>query len=294
MLTEATDVDAWVSHARAAVAHQIAMSSFNRTRRAVLDYAAAHALEYFFCGRVGGIALELGGLDGVLWSETRVLEQAMDMRRVVIDGNPAHRPRRLKLAADAIGVEAAVCNRSSVLHFVVSGPTSGLAELMPDEELRKVFPSVHRAREDVGGNWGRVDWSHIHLRSKPLRVVCLPLRAILNYIGLSHINLFVLDVEGSELDVLRTIDWSRIHFDLMVIEATLDGMRPAGYASEVLSYIRSASRGNYVAASGKRNGEVRGRDIWLRHRNFKPSACAGLFDDAPLSIARAGFAPAPI
>ena len=36
-----------------------------------------------------------------------------------------------------------------------------------------------------------------------------------------HVNLFSLDVEGAELVVLKTIDWSSTKFDVLLVE--LDG-----------------------------------------------------------------------
>jgi len=37
-------------------------------------------------------------------------------------------------------------------------------------------------------------------------------------IGVRHIDLMILDMEGSELPVLETIDWKRITIDLFSIE----------------------------------------------------------------------------
>ena len=37
-------------------------------------------------------------------------------------------------------------------------------------------------------------------------------------IGVRHIDFFVLDVEGAEIPILKTIDWSRLTIDLLNIE----------------------------------------------------------------------------
>jgi hypothetical protein len=228
-------------------------------------------------------------LDGILWSESRVLEQAMGMRRVVVDGNPKYRIRRLELAAEAIGVEAAVCNQTDTLHYAVSGPTSGLAEFMSDSYLRSYFPRVLQALENARHNWSLVDWGGVTLKIPPKEVACVPLQRILDHLGLRHVQFFVLDTEGSELNILKTIDWERMRFDLMVIESTAAARHNTGYAGEVVAYIHNASRGAYVAAHGGQHGEARGRDVWLRRRDFKPSKCSGLLDDVQLSLAKTGF-----
>jgi hypothetical protein len=160
---------------------------------------------------------------------------------------------------------------------------------MPEPYLAEFFPRVLQALVDAGGDWGRLDWNGVQLKTRPKEVVCMPMQGILDHLALMHIQFFVLDTEGAELSILKTIDWSRVRFDVMVIEATTLGLRTADYSDAVISYIRAASRGRYVAAHGGQHGYARGRDIWLRHRDFKPSKCLGLFDDAPLSVAGAGF-----
>lgn len=55
-------------------------------------------------------------------------------------------------------------------------------------------------------------------------VPCLPLSDILRTLGIQHINFYVLDVEGGELEVLRAIDFSVLSFDVIAIEN--DGGNP--------------------------------------------------------------------
>jgi hypothetical protein len=44
------------------------------------------------------------------------------------------------------------------------------------------------------------------------------LQSILDECGISHINLFSLDTEGYELNILKGIDFSRTTFDYLLIE----------------------------------------------------------------------------
>jgi hypothetical protein len=43
-------------------------------------------------------------------------------------------------------------------------------------------------------------------------VQCLPLFSITRALNMNHINLFSLDVEGAEMDVLKTIPWGALTF----------------------------------------------------------------------------------
>ena len=46
----------------------------------------------------------------------------------------------------------------------------------------------------------------------------MPLTTLLNKLGIFHIDLFSLDVEGAELEVLRTLDLSTLSIKTLVIE----------------------------------------------------------------------------
>ena len=51
---------------------------------------------------------------------------------------------------------------------------------------------------------------------------CVPLKNILNAVAnwtqIKHYNVFLVDVEGGELDVLQSVDWNSVDFDVIVIE----------------------------------------------------------------------------
>jgi hypothetical protein len=53
----------------------------------------------------------------------------------------------------------------------------------------------------------------------------VPLPYILGQFGIQHVNLWVLDVEGGELMVLQSVDFSVLSFDVIAVEA--DGHSPA-------------------------------------------------------------------
>ena len=49
---------------------------------------------------------------------------------------------------------------------------------------------------------------------------CRPLSSLLQQANMEHIDYLSLDVEGSELDVLSSIDWARTTITLMTVEDT--------------------------------------------------------------------------
>ena len=49
-------------------------------------------------------------------------------------------------------------------------------------------------------------------------VLCILLFSILEAIVMTHIHFFSLDVEGAELDILKTIPFEKVNIDVFVIE----------------------------------------------------------------------------
>jgi hypothetical protein len=49
-------------------------------------------------------------------------------------------------------------------------------------------------------------------------VECIPLAHILNKAHVHHVNYFLLDVEGGELEVLKSIHWHHVIFDVLCVE----------------------------------------------------------------------------
>jgi len=54
--------------------------------------------------------------------------------------------------------------------------------------------------------------------AKGVAVNCFPLNSITAALGISHVDYFSLDVEGPELEILHTIDWTRLRIDVITVE----------------------------------------------------------------------------
>ena len=177
------------------------------------DCEGTDAIERLFWGRQRGYCLELGALDGVRASETRRFQQAVGCRRILIDANPNWRARRRAMAADAVGVTAAVCTARRTLHYlqhVTQPPVSGIAEFMSPRFVEHWYPEVASALRTSNasgvaalgvGGLARALAPAGRVRVLPL--ACLRLSAILDAVGVAHVDFAIVDVEGAELSVLR-------------------------------------------------------------------------------------------
>jgi len=77
-----------------------------------------------------------------------------------------------------------------------------------------------------------------------------------------HINLFILDLEGGEMSALRSIDFSSVYFDVLVVETDAE-FRPLSYAETVTGFL---------AEKGYVHVEKIGRNDWFRRIDFVPFA----------------------
>jgi hypothetical protein len=232
------------------------------------DCEAFDAVEHFFWGMEGGISLELGGLDGVFSSETLLLEKLLKFKRIVVEANPSMRKRRQDQAPQVLGANIAVCGSRGNVHYL-QGPSpeglvNGIAEFMPQKFLRTFYPHLAQAYAKVQ-SWDAVP-KEFMLNASSLGIIkveCMPLSYFFRMFRIARIDFMILDVEGAELSVLRTIDWSALTVNVLVVETT-DPSRPVEYRHEVDRYILNAS--NTYPRTFKKVFNARGRNCWYKDK----------------------------
>lgn len=96
-------------------------------------------------------------------------------------------------------------------------------------------------------------------------VQCLQLSSILTPLEIPHINFFLLDVEGAELDILKTIDFGPTKFDVVMVE-TDRGVDTEQVTKEYVdSVIELLAGKGYVVWKRKE-----GMKCWFIRSGFKP------------------------
>lgn len=133
-----------------------------------------------------GIFLEVGGNDGIQASNTLFLERCLQWRGLMIEGHPDNFKRMMINRPGLVGVSSALCEIQG--HVLFSSNPSPVSHL--------------EARHITG---------HI-------TVPCNPLADILHALAIEHIDFFSLDVEGAEVQVLKSISWSKLSIGVMVME----------------------------------------------------------------------------
>ena len=207
------------------------------------------AIERYFWGRPdSGIVMEIGALDGLKLSVSRPFLK-LGWHRILVEGAPHYRSLLKKNSPDACSFSAAICNDTKKVHYSVESGVGGIIEFMSDE-FRQSF---HKSTLYKPYN----EWHTI----KNIKIIpCLPLRSVLSAINVSHINLWILDVEGAELEVMRTVDFTAVKFDVIAVETDAK-FRPGGFKQHIIEFLRKF---DYVLSWDH------GRNSWFTRSDFVP------------------------
>lgn len=192
---------------------------------------------------------EAGAWDGVRFSTTWFFERHLGWRALHFEPSPRNFPALVSNRPGTINVQRALCAAplEHEMTFVdqawpdgSGGAVGGIEELMAPS-FRTHW---HPPNEFASG------------RSERKPVLCGPLACYLRRLGVRYVDLFVLDVEGAELEALRGFNWDEVRVDTWVIEADTHApakneavraiMRERGYRFENVGrndwFIRNDSR----------------------------------------------------
>lgn len=136
--------------------------------------------------RCNGTFLEIGALDGIIYSDTLMFEKYLGWNGILIEAQRDNivSLRKNRPKAKVYGV--AVCEEGvGSVQFAGRGAIGGVLK----EMTKKHFDS----------------WI---LSNMSVPVPCKPLSWILRDANVHQIDFFILDVEGAEYNVLRTMNWS--------------------------------------------------------------------------------------
>lgn len=202
-----------------------------------------YAYEHFFYNVKGGVFVELGALDGVMYANSLFFEKNLGWRGVLIEASSKNFPNLIQNRPSAVCVQSAVCDRHRLVHFVehANPCCGGVAEFMTPDFIQKFHPQMNISKLPV--------------------IPCLPLSEILEQFDIVHVQFLSLDVEGAEMMVLRTINFGRIRFDVLVVEAQQNEDAPVNDEIEV-----------FMASKGYDFHGTVARNKWFVHPSFRARA----------------------
>jgi len=148
--------------------------------------------------RRNGFFVECGSFDGEHLSDSLFFELERNWTGILIEAHPEYHREILMKNRRARVLRACLHPRPGLTKFRMAGWGSGVSV------FNKNFPA----------------WDTTTVETD---VQCFSLNSIMAAIGVRHIDFLELDVEGSELPVLKSIDWTKLSVDVFSIEYSISG-----------------------------------------------------------------------
>lgn len=175
-----------------------------------------------FNNKSEGYFLDIGAYDGIDFSNTLYLEKKLAWKGICIEPNPVVF-EQLKVNRNCICLNCCVGNANGIFKFLsVSGygiMLSGLMDMFDQKHLLRIDQGI----KEHGGS------------KEILDVPVLPLKNIFETYIITTIDYCNIDVEGGEMSVLKSIDFSKVRIKVFTIENNYGSkhvrrfLKPLGY-----------------------------------------------------------------
>jgi FkbM family methyltransferase len=142
-----------------------------------------------------GVMIELGGVDGITYSNTFIFEKLFNFKTILIEPQSHMYEKLIINRPSSKCYKCAISDISGDIEFIGNNPCGGIVKHMNEN---------HRER------WLKGQTSFM-VPTNTLNRIC-------EENSVKHIDLLSVDVEGGELDVLKTLDFSKIEVYIVCIE----------------------------------------------------------------------------
>ncbi|KAK3880717.1 hypothetical protein Pcinc_014809 [Petrolisthes cinctipes] len=185
-------------------------------------------VEEILKGKRGGVFVEAGAYDGESLSNTLYLEQQLGWHGLLVEPDPWNFWSLRKKGRKAHAVQACLSPSPfpREVTFKQSDTMGHIASVGEEGSRRGIFT----------------------------RVKCFPLYSLLLALNTTHVHFLSLDVEGAELQVLKTVPWERVTIDVICVEHRHipEGSQALQNFLEEQGYILHASLGDdYIFVRSK-------------------------------------------
>jgi FkbM family methyltransferase len=161
--------------------------------------------EKVFRGLVGGFFVDIGAHDGVSLNNTYFFEEKLGWTGICFEPNPDVF-EKLARNRKCICLNGAVSNRGGEATFLkIDGYAemlSGLLDKYDPKHLKRIEQEIRL----YGGG------------KQVVTVSCYELNEVLAENGVMHVDYLSIDAEGSELEILRSVDFERVEYDVISVE----------------------------------------------------------------------------
>jgi len=181
-----------------------------------------------------GTFLEVGGCDGILYSNTKTLEDHFNFKGILIEPQKDYYDKLVINRPKCFCYNYAISTKNDIeVDFIGNNPMGGIITTMTDTDLNKFTKnSIYKVKNNSMQN-------------------------IIKDSSLNYIDFMFIDVEGGELEVLKSIDFNFPIF-CIIIEAASNQQE------------KNKIFGNYLKSKNFTFKErQRGNEIWLNLNYFR-------------------------
>ncbi len=161
--------------------------------------------EHFFKNKKNGIFVDIGASDGVLLSNTYFFEKSLEWAGICIEPRPDKFAELCKNRS-CICVNGCIADQAGEQPFLfLEGYTGDLSGLVATYNQHH----INRINNELIARGG----SH-----QLIKMPCYLLMDILKRCAINHIDYLSIDTEGSELSILRSINFNEVTIDIIDVE----------------------------------------------------------------------------
>jgi hypothetical protein len=175
-----------------------------------------------------GFFVEMGGLNGITFSNSLIYEYCLGWTGILIEANPVNYRAMIDQRPCATSIWGACCaGGSGGGHITMSGGlgTSHMSTLPHISGLKgkpvKGGSKRTRGKGGKGGIRNRLNNNYNQQRrllAGDSMAPCRSMASIFHEYNVQWIDLWSLDVEGAELQTLQTVDWTVVQVGVLLIE----------------------------------------------------------------------------
>ena len=204
---------------------------------------------HLFYGRTNGIILESGALDGRKFSTSHFFEKHLNWTAIHIEAGASNFKSLIRNRKHSVNIQTALCDKFDVFHYLNldnsgSDAISGIYEFMTASYIDLFYPYL----------------KNVSINSVLPKLPCVPLKFIFSALGVRHVDLWVLDVEGAEEKVLQGVDFNLVQIDGILVESDQHDIRKNERVVEILS------KNGYNCSRKVEN------NLACVHNSFRPSS----------------------
>jgi FkbM family methyltransferase len=166
-------------------------------------------IDNFFSGKENGFFVDIGASDGKYFSNTYFFEKFKNWKGICIEPLPTEF-NKLNLNRSSINLNLCVSDFEGETDFTyVEGFYDYPINMLSGISDKYNSLHVERINQEVNKCGGKIE---------SIKVPVRPLQSIFDEFGVTHVDFCSIDTEGSEFEIVKSIDFDRTSIKVFIIE----------------------------------------------------------------------------